>query len=67
MNASTLLALRTARDALEKAQRMNREALPKFNWAASFLNANAIQLLNETPTAVDNALDLVRSALKDHE
>jgi len=42
--------------ALLLAQRMCREALPKFNWGASFLDANAIQLLNEAPAAIDAAL-----------
>ena len=46
-----------ARDAaLLLAQRMCREALPKFNWGASFLDANAIQLLNEAPAAIDAAI-----------
>lgn len=43
--------------ALELANRMNQEALPKFNWGASFLDANAIQLLNDAPLAVSRALD----------
>lgn len=32
--------------ALEIAHRVNNEALPKFNWGASALDANAIGLLN---------------------
>ena len=42
--------------ALRLAHRMNTEALPKFNWGASFLDANAISLLNETPSAVRKVL-----------
>lgn len=43
-------------DALTMAKRMIDEALPKFNWGASALDANAIRLLNETPVAVNAAL-----------
>lgn len=35
--------------------RLFEEALPKFNWGASALDANAIQLLNETPGLVRHA------------
>ena len=48
--------LAEAQDALQAAQRLFREALPKFNWGASFLDANAIQLLNEVPAKVDAAI-----------
>lgn len=44
------------REALKLAQRMCREALPKFNWGASSLDANAIDLLNRAPIAIDAAL-----------
>ena len=44
------------RGALQLVQRMNKEALPKFDWAASFLDANAIDLLNRAQMAVDAAL-----------
>lgn len=37
---------------LERCLRLFDEALPKFNWGASFLDANAIQLLNEVPREV---------------
>lgn len=43
-------------EALRQADRLFTEALPKFNWAASFLDANAIQLLNETPRRVKELL-----------
>jgi len=43
--------------ALVLAKRMVDEALPEFNWGgASFLDANAIQLLNEAPIAIGKAL-----------
>lgn len=47
--------------ALKSAQRLFNEALPKFNWGASCLDANAIQLLNEVPKQVRNAIDRVES------
>lgn len=43
-------------DALLLSQRLNREVLPKFNWGASFLDAEAIDLLNRVPGIVDAAL-----------
>lgn len=43
-------------DTLKQVERMNREALPKFNWGASFLDANAIRLLNEVPLMVSKTL-----------
>ena len=42
--------------ALEQCERLFNEALPKFNWANSPLDANAIRLLNETPGLVQKAL-----------
>jgi hypothetical protein len=42
--------------ALEQCQRLIDEALPKFNWGASALDANAISLLNDVPIAVHLAL-----------
>ena len=42
--------------ALKSCQRLFNEALPKFNWGASALDANAIRLLNETPIEVDAAI-----------
>lgn len=42
---------------LERAQRLCKEALPKFNWGASFLDGNAIQLLNEVPAEIAAALN----------
>lgn len=58
--ASELLTLRAerdeAREALKLAKRLNDEALPKFDWGKSALDANAIWLLNEVPLAVDEAL-----------
>ena len=48
--------LAEAQDALQAAQRLFKEALPKFNWGASFLDANAIQLLNDVPAKVNAAI-----------
>lgn len=42
--------------ALKAAKRLFDEALPKFNWGASFLDANAIQLLNSVPDQVARAI-----------
>lgn len=44
------------RAALLMCQRLFDEALPKFNWGASALDANAIWLLNEAPAMVRKAL-----------
>lgn len=45
-----------AQATLARAARLFEEALPKFNWGASALDANAIQLLNEVPGEVRAAL-----------
>jgi len=58
-------ALLDCAEALQRAQRLIREALPKFNWSASCLDANAIGLLNEVPGEVDKAL--ARAALANGE
>ena len=42
--------------ALKQCERLFKEALPKFNWKDSALDANAIRLLNETPGLVHRAL-----------
>lgn len=42
--------------ALKAAYRMIEEALPKFNWGASTLDANAIHLLNDAPVKVAKAI-----------
>lgn len=39
-------------EGLESCDRLFNEALPKFNWGASALDANAISLLNEVPLKV---------------
>lgn len=50
----------TERDALRAVLadcvQLFNEALPKFNWGASCLDANAIRLLNEVPTKAKAAL-----------
>lgn len=43
-------------EALGRAKRLIDEVLPKFNWGASALDVNAIQLLNEVPGEVNQAL-----------
>ena len=50
MNEEMLTALRAA-------QKLFDEALPKFNWGASFLDANAITLLNTVPAQVRAAIN----------
>ena len=42
--------------AAKHAERVEREALPKLNWGASVLDANAIDLLNRMPGIVRAAL-----------
>ena len=46
--------------ALEASVRLFDEALPKFNWGASALDANAICLLNNVPRNVKEVLDRYR-------
>jgi len=43
--------------ALKAVDRLFKEAHPKFNWGASFLDANAITLLNEVPLQVRDAIE----------
>lgn len=43
--------------ALKAVERLFKEAHPKFNWGASFLDANAITLLNEVPLQVRKAIE----------
>lgn len=47
-------------EALEAAKRLFDEALPKFNWGASFLDANAIELLNTVPVKVNAAIEAAK-------
>ncbi len=42
--------------ATEAGLRLCDEALPKFNWGASALDANAIKLLNEVPRQLRAAI-----------
>ncbi len=49
-------------EALELTQRMIGEALPKFDWGKSFLDANALDLLNRTPIRVHNAIARAKGA-----
>jgi ribosome biogenesis protein Tsr3 len=41
---------------LKRSKRLFDEALPKFNWGASFLDGNAIELLNTVPAEVGKAI-----------
>ena len=50
-----------ALEALTLVQRVFDEALPKFNWGASALDGNAIDLLNRGPIAVHAALKELRN------
>ena len=43
-------------EALRSANGMCENALPKFNWGASFLDSDAFQSLNETPGKIARAL-----------
>lgn len=43
--------------ALRCAERLINEALPKFDWKRSALDANAIRLLNEVPRCVREAIE----------
>ena len=43
-------------EALKRCERLFDEALPKFNWGKSALDANAIALLNEVPNEVRQAI-----------
>ena len=42
--------------ALKLAEKLCKEALPKFNWGASALDANAISILNNVPAAISAAI-----------
>jgi len=48
--------IRELEAALRGAKRLFDEALPKFDWGRSALDANAIKLLNEVPRLVNLAL-----------
>lgn len=55
-NARLIAASPQMLEALKLVQRMIDEALPKFDWGKSVLDANAIRLLNETPSVVKSAI-----------
>lgn len=59
-NANVIAAAPDMLAALERANRLIKEALPKFDWGASPLDANAIGLLNEVPGEVRAALAKAR-------
>jgi hypothetical protein len=51
-NARLIAAAPDMLEALRSVEQMIDESFSKFNWGASFLNANAIRLLNEVPIKV---------------
>ena len=55
-NAQLIAAAPELFEALEAAYKLFDEALPKFNWGASALDGNAIQLLNQVPRKVEAAI-----------
>ena len=63
--ARALNAATTNQATLARVTRLFEEALPKFNWGASALDANAIQLLNEVPGEVRAALDANEKLIKE--
>lgn len=54
--AFALAATQEMKAALARAERLFKEALPKFDWGKSALDDNAIALLNEVPGEVVKAL-----------
>lgn len=52
----TVEEAKALRKALVRAEALFTQALPKFNWGASALDADAIALLNEVPGEVRKAL-----------
>ncbi len=63
-NARLMVAAPDLLAALRLTKRMIDEALPKFNWGASALDANALMLLNETPSAVNAAISKAEGGAK---
>lgn len=57
-------ALKIAATALHIAKDMVEKALPKFDWAASVLDANAIALLNEAPIQIAYATTKIAEVMK---
>lgn len=51
--------VRKINDALLAAKRLHDEALPKFNWGQSCLDADAISTLNTTPGIVNEAINVL--------
>lgn len=51
-------------EALEAAERLCNEALPRFNWAGSALDANAFDLLNTVPAQIRRALEGAKGACR---
>ena len=57
-NACLIEAAPGMLEALELCLRLIDEALPKFDWGRSALDANAIWLLNEVPGKVKSAIKM---------
>lgn len=57
MNKKEQIVMQDLLTVCELAMRLFNEALPKFNWGQSALDANAISLLNTVPAAVNAALE----------
>lgn len=62
-NAYMLAAAPAMYRALGFAKRLNDEALPKFNWADSMLDAHALDLLNVTPGIIERAMMKARGEI----
>ena len=60
-NAQAIKAFAELIDAAKLMRRMNEEAVTKFNWGASALDANAIDLLNRAPGALRRAINVVEN------
>jgi len=62
LNDATAESCEEILETLEQVNRLYEEALPKFNWGASALDANAIDLLNTTGIRVTRLLSKLKSA-----
>ena len=55
-NAQLIVAAPDLYEACKEVMVLVAKALPKFNWGASFLDAESIRLLNEVPSLVRQAI-----------
>lgn len=51
-------------EALKEAEKLIDVALSKFNWGASFLDAEAISILNETPIKIRHIIQKFENSKK---